>query len=103
MLSALAARISAGIATGAAARGIELRSVSSTVSGEIDVRRVLGIDPDVRKGFSSVSAEFDVDAVAPPEAIEALVASATEYSPVFDMLVNPTSVEATRRAPCAGG
>ena len=97
VLHALAACITAGVATGAAARGIELRSVSSTVSGEIDVRGVLGIDADVRKGFSSVGIEFDVDADASPEAIDALVAAATKYSAVFDMLVNPTSVEVTRR------
>ena len=33
---------------------IELRRVSSTASADIDVRGVLGIDPDVRKGFSNV-------------------------------------------------
>ncbi len=98
VLHALAACITAGVATGAAARGIELRSVSSTVSGDIDVRGVLGIDPDVRKGFSSVTIDFDVDADASPEALDALVASATKYSAVFDMLVNPTSVEVDRRA-----
>ena len=97
VLHALAACITAGVATGAAARGIELRSVSSTVTGDIDVRGVLGIDADVRKGFSSVDVEFDVDADASPEAIDALIASATKYSAVFDMLVNPTSVEVTRR------
>ena len=52
VLHALAACITAGIATGAAARNIELRRVSSTVSGDIDVRGVLGVDPDVRKGVS---------------------------------------------------
>ncbi len=103
VLHALAACITAGVATGAAARGIELRSVSSTVSGEIDVRGVLGIDPDVRKGFSSVDIEFDVDADASPEAIDGLVAAATKYSAVFDMLVNPTSVEVTRRASTSAG
>lgn len=97
VLHALAACITAGIATGAAARGIELRSVSSTVSGDIDVRGVLGIDPDVRKGFSSVDIEFDIDADASPEVVDALVASATRYSAVFDMLVNPTCVNVGRR------
>ncbi len=96
VLHALAACITAGVATGAAARGIELRSVSSTVSGEIDVRGVLGIDPDVRKGFSSVTIDFDIDADASPEEMDALVAGGTKYSAVFDMLVNPTSVEVTR-------
>ena len=96
VLHALAACITAGVATGAAARDIELRKVSSTVSADIDVRGVLGIDPDVRKGFSKVSVEFDVDADAEPEVIDALVASATKYSAVFDMLTSPTLVTVER-------
>jgi uncharacterized OsmC-like protein len=99
VLHALAACITAGIATGAAARNIELRSVSSTVRGDVDVRGVLGIDPDVRKGFGSVHIDFEVDADASPDVIDALVASATKYSAVFDMLVNPTSVDVTRGVP----
>jgi uncharacterized OsmC-like protein len=98
VLHALAACITAGIATGAAARGIELRSVTSTVIGEIDVRGVLGIDPDVRKGFSGIRVEFDVDADADDDQIEALVAAGTKYSAVFDMLAAPTHVVVGRRA-----
>ena len=92
VLHALAACITAGIATGAAARGIELRSVTSKVVGEIDVRGVLGIDQDVRKGFDSVAIEFDVDADADDAQIEALIAGGTKYSAVVDMLANPTVV-----------
>jgi len=96
VLHALAACITAGVATGAAARDIELRRVSSTVSGDIDVRGVLGIDPDIRKGFSDVRIEFDIDADATPDEIEALIAAGTKYSAVYDMLVNPTSVTVAR-------
>jgi uncharacterized OsmC-like protein len=96
VLHALAACITAGVATGAAARNIELRKVSSKVSADIDVRGVLGIDPDIRKGFSDVRVEFDIDADADPEVIDALVASATKYSAVYDMLANPTSISVTR-------
>jgi uncharacterized OsmC-like protein len=96
VLHALAACITAGIATGAAARGIELRSVSSRIVGEIDVRGVLGIDQDVRKGFGSVAIEFEVDADADDSQIEALIAGGTKYSAVADMLANPTSVSVRR-------
>ncbi|MGA9276054.1 OsmC family protein [Ilumatobacter sp.] len=92
VLHALAACITAGVATGAAARGIPLTKVSSTVSADIDVRGVLGIDADVRKGFSEVRVDFDVVADAAPDVIDALIASATKYSAVFDMLTAPTVV-----------
>jgi uncharacterized OsmC-like protein len=98
VLHALAACITAGIATGAAARGIELRNVTSKVVGDIDVRGVLGIDQDVRKGFDSVAIEFDVDADADDAQIDALIAGGTKYSAVFDMLANPTSVTVQRAA-----
>ena len=96
VLHALAACITAGVATGAAARNIQLQKVSSKVSADIDVRGVLGIDPDIRKGFSDVRVEFDVEADAEPAVIDALVASATKYSGVYDMLTSPTSVTVTR-------
>jgi uncharacterized OsmC-like protein len=93
VLHALAACITAGVATGAAARDIELKKVSSKVTADIDVRGVLGIDPDIRKGFSKVTVEFDVDADAEPDVIDALVAAGTKYSAVFDMLTSPTQVD----------
>ena len=97
VLHALAACITAGVITGAAARQIRLNRVSSSVSADIDVRGVLGIDPDIRKGFSRVQVEFDIDAECDDEAIDALVAAGTKYSAVFDMLVNPTEVDVIRR------
>ena len=103
VLHALAACITAGIATGAAARRIDLESVSSTVSADIDVRGVLGIDPEVRKGFSNVRVDFDVRADADQDTIDALVASATKFSAVFDMLSNPTDVEINVSRCPAGG
>lgn len=96
VLHALASCITAGIATGAAARGITLHRVTSTVTGEIDVRGVLGVDPDVRKGFSGIAVAFDVVADADEDQVDALIASATKYSAVFDMLTGPTRVTVGR-------
>jgi uncharacterized OsmC-like protein len=98
VLHALAACITAGIATGAAARKIPLNAVSSTVSADIDVRGVLGIDPDVRKGFSNVDIEFDIDAECDDDQMDALMAAGAKYSAVFDMLANPTEINISRKA-----
>ena len=98
VLHALAACVTAGIATGAAARNIPLHNVSSKVSADIDVRGVLGVDPDVRKGFSNVRIEFDIDADCDEEQKDALLAGGAKYSAVFDMLANPTEVEITRNS-----
>ena len=98
VLHALAACITAGIATGAAARNIKLNSVSSQVSADIDVRGVLGVDPDVRKGFSGVTIEFDIDADCNEEQKDMLMAGAAKYSAVFDMLANPTEASISRNS-----
>lgn len=98
VLHALAACITAGIATGAAVRQIPLHKVSSRVSANIDARGVLGIDPDVRKGFSDVDVEFDIDADCSEEEKDALLAAGAKYSAVFDMLANPTEVNITRKS-----
>jgi uncharacterized OsmC-like protein len=97
VLHALAACITAGVATGAAARNIKLNRVSSTASADIDVRGVLGVDPDIRKGFSNVTVEFDVDAECDDDQKDALVAAGAKYSAVYDMLANPTEVTISRR------
>ncbi len=96
VLHALAACITAGIATGAAARNIKLNRVSSQVSADIDVRGVLGVDPDVRKGFSGVRVDVDIDADCSDEQKDALLAGGAKYSAVFDMLSNPTEVNVSR-------
>ncbi len=92
VLHALAACITSGIITGASARGITVNGVSSTVTAPMDVRGVLGIDPDVRKGFPEVTISFDVDADCDDEQINALIAGGVKYSAIYDVLVNPTEV-----------
>lgn len=67
--------------------------MSSTASADIDVRGVLGIDPDVRKGFSNVEVSFGVDANCDDEQRDALVAASTKYSAVFELLSNRTEVD----------
>ena len=73
-------------------RGIQLRSVTATVEGKMNILGILGADPDVRNGFSDVSVHFDIDADASPEDIEALVAQSQKRSAVFDLMTNPTRV-----------
>jgi uncharacterized OsmC-like protein len=92
VLVGLAGCITAGIATVAQMRGIQLRSVTATLEGDLDLAGVLGIDPGVRNGFGSIAVHYTVDADATPEDIEALVAQAQKRSAVYDIITNPTSV-----------
>jgi len=92
VLVGLASCLTAGIAAVAQNREIQLRSVKATLEGAMDVQGILGIDPEVRNGFSDVKVHFDIDADATPEEIEALVAQSQKRSAVFDIVTNPTNV-----------
>lgn len=92
LLVGLASCLTAGVASVAQNRGIQLRSVESVVEGRHDIRGILGVDGDVRNGFNDVKVTFTIDADASKEDIEALVAQSQKRSAVFDALTNPTNV-----------
>jgi hypothetical protein len=48
-------------------REIQLHRVSAAVEGAMDVRGILGMDSDVRNGFSGITVTYDIDADATPD------------------------------------
>ncbi|MEO1532301.1 MAG: OsmC family protein [Pseudomonadota bacterium] len=92
VLAGLASCLTAGVATVAQNRGIQLRSVRAEVEGDMDLQGILGIDAGVRNGFSAIRVTFHVDADASAEDIAALVAQSQRRSAVFDIITNPTAV-----------
>ena len=92
VLAGLAGCLTAGVASIAQLRKIQLRSVKATLEGAMDIQGILGIDSDVRNGFNDIKVTFTIDADASREEIEALVAQSQKRSAVFDALTNPTDV-----------
>lgn len=92
VLVALASCLTAGVAAVAQNREIQLRSVSATIEGGMDVRGILGMDSDVRNGFSDIKVTYRIDADASPDDIKALVAQSQKRSAVYDVITNPTNV-----------
>jgi uncharacterized OsmC-like protein len=92
LLVGLASCLTAGVASVAQNRGIQLRSVEATVEGNHDIRGILGADADVRNGYNDIKVTFNIDADASKEDIEAVVAQSQKRSAVFDALTNPTEV-----------
>ena len=92
VLVALASCLTAGVAAVAQNRQIQLRKVTATVEGQMNVLGILGADPDVRNGYRDIRVRFDIDADASREDIEAVVAQSQKRSAVFDVLTNPTDV-----------
>ncbi len=92
VLVGLAGCLTAGVAAVAQNRGIQLRSVTATLEGGMDLQGILGIDSNVRNGFDSVKVHFEIDADATQQDIEALVAQSQKRSAVFDIISNPTDI-----------
>jgi uncharacterized OsmC-like protein len=95
LLHAIAACITSGIGNIAAARGVTLTKVESTVEGDIDLRGILGLSDRVRNGYEQIRVNFRVKGDATPEKLEAIVAQATGRSAVYDVLTNGTRVQIT--------
>jgi len=92
VLVGLGSCLTAGIAAVAQHRNIQLRSVSATIEGSMDLQGILGIDSDVRNGFDGIKVTYTIDADATPDEIRALVAQSQKRSAVFDIVTNPTNV-----------
>jgi uncharacterized OsmC-like protein len=91
VLHALAACLSGTIVYHAAARGIALDGLETTIHGDVDLRGFLGLDSNVRPGYEQIrvtmkaSGDFDDDQLAE-------LVSLIRYSPVRDIVSNPVPV-----------
>jgi uncharacterized OsmC-like protein len=95
ILVGLAGCLSAGIASVAQNRNIQLRSVRATLEAGMDLQGILGIDDAVRNGFDGIKVHYEIDADATQDEIAALVAQSQKRSAVFDVVTNPTDVTVT--------
>jgi uncharacterized OsmC-like protein len=97
LLHALAACLTTSIVCVAAARKVELTSVESILTGDMDVRGALGVDDEPRNGFERISVSFRVTGNAPEEKLREVVEQAQKRSAVYDMVTNgvPVAVELT--------
>jgi uncharacterized OsmC-like protein len=92
VLHALAACLTAGVANIAAARKITLTEVSSTVSGDIDLNGILGLNPSVRNGYQKIDVKFTIKGDAPAEVLRGLVEQSRARSAVYDIVTNGVPV-----------
>ena len=91
VLHALAACLTAGLANIAAARGVRLTEVSSTVEGDIDLLGILGLSDEVRNGFEGIKVSFRVRG-DDPEKLRQVVEQSRRRSAVYDIVTNGVPV-----------
>jgi uncharacterized OsmC-like protein len=92
LLHALAACITAGIGNIAAARGVTLYEVESTVEGDIDLRGIFGHSSEVRNGYQQLRLSFKIKGDAPAEKLAEIVEQSRARSAVYDVLTNGVPV-----------
>src|SRR5262245_39061142 len=97
LLHALASCITAGIGNVAAARGVKLTKVESTIEGDINIQGILGLAP-VRNGYERIRIHFNIEGDAPAETLKKIVEQGRARSAVFDVLANGVPVEMTVNA-----
>jgi uncharacterized OsmC-like protein len=94
LLHALAACITSGIANIAAARGVNLTSVESTVEGDIDLLGILGLSEEVRNGYEQIRISFHLEGDE-PDKLRRVVEQSRLRSAVYDVLTNGVPVDVT--------
>ena len=92
VLHALAACLTAGLANIAAARKVTLTEVRSTVTGDIDLNGILGLNPHVRNGYQQITVHFTIKGDAPAAKLRELVDQSRARSAVFDVITNGVPV-----------
>jgi uncharacterized OsmC-like protein len=96
LLHALAGCITTTTVLHAAARGIEIETLSTTLSGDLDVQGLLALG-DVPAGYRQITVDMDITARnASDEEIDALLAFAQEHSPVCNTVCRPVEVTVRR-------
>ena len=99
LLGALAACAQLTCQMVATAMGLEVRSIETTVEGDLDLRGTLGLDREVGAGFSALRLRFAVDAPgASDEELDTLLRKTERYCTVAQTLMAPPglSVEMER-------
>ena len=98
LLQALAACVTSTLVYHAAARGIVIEEVESTVEGDIDLRGFLGTDKSVRNGFQNIRMSFAICADLSDQELQELAKLGPTFSPVLDSLTKgvPVTVQAQR-------
>lgn len=98
LLHALASCLTTSMVYHAAARGIHIEEVESTLEGDIDLHGFLELDKNVRNGYQGIRVNFKIKADAPDSQLLELSQLGTGHSPVYDTLTKgvPVSVTAGR-------
>jgi uncharacterized OsmC-like protein len=98
LLHALASCLTTSMVYHAAAKGIQIDEVESSLEGNLDLQGFLGLDKSVRNGYQGIRVNFKIKADVPDGKLQELGQLGPAHSPVFESITNgvPVSVTAER-------
>ena len=98
LLHALAACVTTSMVYHAAARGIVIEQVESTLEGDLDLRGFLGLDPTIPKGYQQIRMKLRIKADLTDDQLRELSSLGPAFSPVYDSITRgvPITVAADR-------
>jgi uncharacterized OsmC-like protein len=94
-LAALGSCLAVGIHANAVARNITIRSLELKLEADINITAVWGTGDTSPKpvGFDAVRVKVHLDADAPKAELDALIAHATQWSPVANTFTKPVALD----------
>jgi uncharacterized OsmC-like protein len=98
LLHALASCLTTSMVYHAAARGIHIDEIESSLEGDIDLQGFLELDKLVRNGYQGIRVTFKIKADVSDDQLQELAQLGSGHSPVFDSLTKgvPVSIKAER-------
>jgi uncharacterized OsmC-like protein len=98
LLAALGSCLAVGIHANAVAQGVTIRSLALDLEADINITSVWGTGDISPKpvGFDAVRVKVELDADAPADKLNALVAHATKWSPVANTVSQPVALTVER-------
>ncbi len=92
LLAGLAGCITTSLVVHAAAKGIKIDSIESTLEGDIDLQGLLQLDENVNPGYQGINISFKIESDASEETLQELIELAKKASPVANTVSRPTPV-----------
>src|SRR5262249_11519388 len=86
LLHALASCITTSMVYHAAARGIEIERVESSLEGDLDLRGFLDLNPNVRRGYQNIRMKLRIKSDASDEQLRDVASLGPRFSPVYDSI-----------------
>ncbi|MCE2505329.1 MAG: OsmC family protein [Nitrosopumilaceae archaeon] len=92
LLAGLAGCVTTSLVAHAAARGIKIDSIESTLEGDIDLQGLFQLDKNVNPGYQGINIDFKIESDASEETLQELIELAKKASPVANTVSRPTPI-----------